>query len=104
MRIVIDIEGEDVVVRTERTASRPTAWPSPTPPPEVLRSAAALGATSAGPAPVEAGMPELRREPRSAAVEAFAETVDAGGGPFAPPGMPTEEGEAAVGEINREQS
>jgi hypothetical protein len=95
MRIIIDIDGDVVTVRTERTGAE-TEYVSEVPPPEVLRAAARLGATSAGPAPragklVEAGPDALR---------ALGETFDGGFGPFAPPGIsvPKDEEEDATKE------
>ena len=95
MRIIIDIDGDVVTVRTERTGAE-TEYVSEVPPPEVLQAAARLGATSAGPAPragklVEAG-PDALRE--------LGEAFDAGVGPFAPPGIsvPKDEEEDATKE------
>jgi hypothetical protein len=86
MRIIIEVEGEDITVRTEQTEKQ-TAHLSDTPPRELLRAAAAFGAASAGPAPSAAGLTELATELSSPAIEALpAEPVDAGAGPFPPPG------------------
>ena len=104
MRIIIEIEGEVVTVRTEPTEKRQAEYPSDTPPPEVLRAAAALGATSAGPAPTEVELERLGGELPPVAIEALAEAVDAGSGPFAPPGMTVQDGEEQVGEIDEEPS
>jgi hypothetical protein len=79
VRIIIDIDGEDVTVRTERTSTT-TASHREERPPELLRTAAALGAMSAGPAPAEAA---------SAATEASLEVNDAGSARIATP-MPTD--------------
>jgi hypothetical protein len=85
MRIIIDIDGEVVTVRTEPATTGAHVYASDAVPPDVLRAAAARGATSAGPAPAE---PE--RAPEE--IEARAtEPVDAGPGPFAPPGKVVEQ-------------
>jgi hypothetical protein len=87
MRIIIDIDGEDVTVRTERTSTT-TAPHREEPPTELLRTAAALGAMSAGPAPTAAA---------SAATETSVEVSDAGSARFATP-VP------ADGELEGDQS
>jgi hypothetical protein len=100
MRIIIDIDGDVVTVRTERTGAE-TEYVSEVPPPEVLRAAARLGATSAGPAPragklVEAGPDALR---------ALGETFDGGFGPFAPPGIsvPKDEEDTTKEEVAQDE-
>lgn len=108
MRIIVEIEGENVAVRTERAdaratrdfseLSRPDVFDSP--PPEVLRAAAALGASSAGRAPYEAELAALGSEFRPDAVKALAEPADAGAAPFAPPGLMADDRE--VGEAAEE--
>jgi hypothetical protein len=64
MRITIEIDCKDTLTAIVHTPTGTTTYPqvagglaatAETPPPEVLRTAAALGATSAGPAPAEVG-------------------------------------------------
>jgi hypothetical protein len=90
MRIIIEVDAEEMTVRTERTDRQPATSVSATPPPAVLRAAAALGASSAGPAPSEVD-PATQTDRLSFAATATAtpaaEAVDAGAGPFAPPGI-----------------
>src|SRR4029450_2487637 len=50
MRIIIDVDGDVVTVRTARTGVE-TEYVLEVPPPEMLEAAARLGATGAGPAP-----------------------------------------------------
>jgi hypothetical protein len=104
MRIIIEIEGEDVTVRTEREEKPGSMYIAETPPPALLRAAMARGAASAGPAPREAELAEPSAELSAAAVEALAEPVDAGAGPFPPPGIPGGEGEERTGEIDEQRS
>jgi hypothetical protein len=99
MRIIIDIEGENVTVRTERAEEPGAMSVSESPPPELLRAAAARGATSAGPAPREGEMAEPAVALSAVPAEARAEPVDAGGAPFPPPGKSSEEGEKRSGDI-----
>jgi hypothetical protein len=83
MRIIIEVEDDKLTAATEgqREANR-----SPEPPPELLRTAAALGATSAGPAPSPEEVTGVRVEELAPeATEALSATqVDAGGAPFGP--------------------
>jgi hypothetical protein len=80
MRIVIEIDGEEVTAKT----SRPQAE-GEVPPPELRRAAAELGATSAGPAPTEPGVPaRLEDLPRAALDALAAAPADAGSAPAAP--------------------
>ncbi len=104
MRIIIEIEGEDVTVRTERVEKPGVMYVAETTPPELLRAATARGATSAGPAPREAEIAVPAVELSAAAVKALGEPVDAGAGPFPPPGIPGGEGEERTGEINEQRS
>jgi hypothetical protein len=90
MRIIIDVDGENVSMTTESAplseamagiAAVPRGA-KPTPPPELLKAAAALGAQDAGPAPVARHVPG----PVKAAVS-FAESggkTDAGQAPVGP--------------------
>lgn len=57
MRIIIDIDGDNISVSTEPqqkvvvAAAKLPSGVRPTPPPEILKAAAAIGAQDAGPAP-----------------------------------------------------
>jgi hypothetical protein len=104
MRIIIEIDGEDVTVRTERMPTHQRVRASGEPPPEALRSAAALGAASAGPAPVDADLQDLGTEASHADVGAIAEAADAGAGPFPPPRVLSDDVEYPVGEAEGTQS
>lgn len=100
MRIIIEIEGEDVTIRT---AEEPGAmYVSQTPPPELLRAAAARGATNAGPAP-RGEMAEPAVDLSAAPVESLAEPVDAGAAPFPPAGKSSGEGEKRTGDIDEQR-
>jgi hypothetical protein len=93
MRIIIDVDGDVVTVRTARTGVE-TEYVLEVPPPEMLEAAARLGATGAGPAPrrgelVEAGPDGLGE---------LEDAVDAGVGPLAPPGMSVSNEEDAIKE------
>jgi hypothetical protein len=99
VRIIIEVDGEDVTVRTERTEKPPRTYSSDPPPPEILRAAAALGATSAGPAPSEGDLASLADEfSRTATAALPTESVDAGAGPFPPPGYSVTDTEDQAGE------
>ena len=78
MRIIIDIDGETVHVTAEPPLKvAPKAMPArPTPPPELLKAAAALGARDAGPAP--AHVADLARTSSTAERRAITGTTDAG--------------------------
>ena len=87
MRIIIDIDGDSVNVTTE-PAHRISvnselmalaASPRPTPPPELLKAAAALGAHDAGPAP--AHIAGLVKSVNAAEWKAITGPSDAGNAP-----------------------
>src|SRR5260221_12464803 len=89
MRIIIDIDGNNVNVTTEparkvsMNAAAAAIAPNPRPatPPELLAAAAALGAHDAGPAPVSAGL--VGSAVSRAELKAISGFTDAGSAPSA---------------------
>lgn len=87
MRIIIDIDGDNVNVTTEPAHKISVnsevvtlvASPRPTPPPELLKAAAALGAHDAGPAP--AHIAGLVKSVSAAEWKAITGPSDAGAAP-----------------------
>jgi hypothetical protein len=80
MRIVIEIDGDEVTAKTGYPRAEATE-----PPPELRRAAAELGAVSAGAAPTEPGAPaRLEDLPRAALDALAAGAADAGSAPAAP--------------------
>jgi hypothetical protein len=87
MRIIIDVDGDNVNVTTEPAHKISVnsdlvalvASPRPTPPPELLTAAAALGAHDAGPAP--AHLASLVRSVNAAEWKAITGPSDAGAAP-----------------------
>jgi len=87
MRIILDVDGDNVNVTTEpahkvsmnsELVAR-VGSPRPTPPPELLKAAAALGANDAGPAPVH--IASLVRSVSAAEWKAITGPSDAGAAP-----------------------
>lgn len=87
MRITIDIDGDTVNVTTEperrisvnSPGGTSAATPRPTPPPGLLKAAAALGAHNAGPAPTH--LAGLVKSATAAEWKALAGHTDAGAAP-----------------------
>jgi hypothetical protein len=85
MRIIIDIDGDNINVTTEpqqKVMVAAATLPSgtrPTPPPELLKAAAAIGAHDAGPAPARITGPV-----KAAAVQAVGGPAKAGAAPSGP--------------------
>jgi hypothetical protein len=104
MRIIIEIEGEDISVRTERAEKPGASFVAETPPPELLRAATARGATSAGPAPREDEITEPAADLAAAVVAALAQPVDAGAAPFPPSGKSRQEDEKRTGNNDEKRS
>ena len=86
MRIIIDIEGDDVTIRTERGDASVAKPAAAEPPPEILRIAAKVGAQSAGPAPERAELDRMATTLSADEIEAIAGSASsAGAGPVPPP-------------------
>jgi hypothetical protein len=85
MRIIIDIDGDNINVTTEpqqRITVAAAMLPSgsrPTPPPEILKAAAAIGAHDAGPAPARITGPV-----KAAVLQAAGGPAKAGAAPTGP--------------------
>jgi hypothetical protein len=79
MRIVIEIDGDEVRMTTDRSDLSERSLAEP--PEEVLLAAAALGAQSAGAAPRESDLVSVQPSELSDAARA---ALDAGGAPFQP--------------------
>ncbi len=89
MRIVIEIDGVELVRTEEQPKVTTVAIPSGmTPPDKLLKAAAALGADSAGPAPAEITNLDMAAVSVSKSygpvAEGAAEAMDAGTAPGAP--------------------
>lgn len=66
MRIIIEIDGQEAAATVVNSqASRPPSLDAGAAPPEAILKAAALGATDAGPAPVDRAPPGLLQAPSS---------------------------------------
>ena len=109
MRIIIEIDGGEMTVKTYPSQTTPTPFiqapavlptpAGPAPPPEVLRAAAALGAIDAGPAPT--GSAFVTPPPEVLRAAAALGAIDAGPAPtgsaFVTPIQPAGEGVPGAG-------